>query len=65
MKYALIIIFSILFLFTSIASCNKDAAVSGNPGAVNNNGNNNPDPTGSQMKIKIGSRTLTSISTPC
>ncbi len=59
MKYSLLIVFFLSSLFTSAASCDKDAAVLANPDAENNNDNNTPNPTGSQMRIKIGSATFT------
>src|SRR5688572_12516108 len=59
MQYSLIIVFFLSSLRTSLASCDKDASRPGNPDAENTNGNNALTPTGSQMKIKIGSSIFT------
>jgi hypothetical protein len=48
MKKVLLLVFCAFSLFTSCASCEKDATTSGN------NPNNNADSTGGKMKIKIG-----------
>jgi hypothetical protein len=53
MKKLLLLVFCAFSLFTSCASCDKDAAAPGN------NSNNNPKPTGGKMKIKIGNSTFT------
>jgi hypothetical protein len=58
MRYSLIIIFFLSSLLTSLASCNKDAAVPVNSDAENTNNNNTSNPTGSKMRIKIGSSTF-------
>jgi hypothetical protein len=59
MKYSLLIVFFLSSLFTCLASCNKDDSLPNNPDTENNTSNNTPNPTGSQMRIKIGSDTFT------
>lgn len=55
MKQLLWLAFCAFSLFTSCASCDKDGTIPG----VENNSSNNSNPTGSKMKIKIGSQTFT------
>ncbi|GGK78941.1 cyclophilin-like fold protein [Rufibacter glacialis] len=57
MKYPLIVILSLFTLLVSYASCDKDAPILDRPDTESDNGNNNP--SGSLMKIKIGSNTFT------
>ncbi|QNF31394.1 hypothetical protein HUW51_01155 (plasmid) [Adhaeribacter swui] len=59
MKRSLIIIFSLFSLLTSFAACDKDDSTTNNPDVGTNNGNTNANPTGSKMKIIIGTRTFT------
>jgi hypothetical protein len=59
MKFPLVIIFFLSFLFTGFTSCKKETSVTGYPDAGENIGTNNPIQTGSQMKIKIGASTFT------
>ena len=47
--------FSVHFLFLSVVLLDKDGTIPG----VENNSSNNSNPTGSKMKIKIGSQTFT------
>ena len=56
MKQTLLLVFCTLYLLSSCASCDKNAAA---PGPIINNNINNPDTTGSKMKIKIGTHTFT------
>jgi len=44
---------------TSLASCNKDASLPDSPNMENNASNHTQNPTGSKMKIKIGTSTFT------
>lgn len=53
MKKVIWLFFCAFSLFTSCASCDKDAAAPGT------NPDNNADSTGGKMKIQIGSRTFT------
>lgn len=55
MKQLLLLVFCAFSLFISCASCDKDGTIPG----VENNSSNNSNPTGSKMKIKIGSQTFT------
>jgi hypothetical protein len=55
MKHLLFLVFCAFSLLTGCASCDKDGA---EPGTVNNY-NNNTNPTGGKMKIKIGNQTFT------
>ncbi len=59
MKNSLIIIFFLLTLFTSFASCDEETPWPSNSVPEKNYGNTQPNPTGSQMKIKIGTNTFT------
>ena len=59
MKHTLIIIFSLLFMSASFASCKKEPSVPSNSDTENINENNNANPTGSKMKITIGTSTFT------
>lgn len=59
MKYSFIIIFSLLFISASFASCKKETSAPSSLDTNNINGNNNANPTGSKMKIKIGTNTFT------
>jgi hypothetical protein len=59
MKYSLLIIFSLLFIPASFASCDNEAAVPGNADAEDATDHNPPTLTESQMKIKIGTQTFT------
>ncbi|QHT65183.1 hypothetical protein GXP67_00080 [Rhodocytophaga rosea] len=59
MKYSLFIVFFLSSLFTSLASCKKEASLPSNPDTEDTNSNNTLNPTGSQMRIKIGSSTFT------
>lgn len=63
MKKLLLVLFCAFSLFTSCASCDKDATVpsdrnqdTANRDTVNNN---NPTPTESKMKLKIGNSSFT------
>lgn len=55
MKQLLLLVFCAFFLLTGCASCSKDGDA---PGAANNT-NNNANPTGSKMNIKIGTNAFT------
>lgn len=55
MKQMLLLVFCAFSVFTGCASCDKDGAA---PGTINNS-NNNVNPTGSKMTIKIGNHTFT------
>jgi hypothetical protein len=57
MKHSLLFVCCVFSLFTGFASC-ENASVPGNPGAGNNT-DNNSHPTGSRMRIKIGTNTFT------
>ena len=59
MKHTLVIIFSLLFISASFASCKKETSAPNNSETENINGNNTTNPTGSKMKIKIGTSTFT------
>jgi hypothetical protein len=59
MKYSLLIVFFLSSLFTSLASCEKEASVPGNPDSEDTNSNTTLNPTGSKMRIKIGNSTFT------
>ena len=59
MKQTLIIIFSLLFMSASFASCKKETSEPNKSDTENINGNNSTNPTGSKMKIKIGTSTFT------
>jgi hypothetical protein len=59
MKYSLLLVFFLASLFTSLASCDNEAAVPGNADTGDTTDNNTPTLTGSQMKIKIGTHTFT------
>jgi hypothetical protein len=59
MKYSLLIVFFLSSLFTSLASCNKDDSLPNNPETENTTVNSTLNPTGSKMRIKIGSSTFT------
>ncbi|WP_146896347.1 cyclophilin-like fold protein [Adhaeribacter aerolatus] len=58
MKHTLVIIFSLLFISASCASCKKEPSAPNNSDTENINGNDNTNPTGSKMKIKIGPSTF-------
>jgi hypothetical protein len=58
MKYSFIIIFSLLLISASCASCKKETSAPSNSDTEHINGNNTTNPTGSKMKIKIGSSTF-------
>lgn len=55
MKYSFLLAFCVFTMFTGLAFCGGDAAVSD----AGNHTDNNPDSTGSKMKIKIGTSTFT------
>lgn len=59
MKYSLLIVFFLFSLFTSLPSCDKEGYEPGYPDAEDTNSNNNPNPTGSKMRIKIGNSIFT------
>ncbi len=58
-KYSLLIIFSLLFIPASFASCDNEAVVPGNADAGDATDHNPPTLAESQMKIKIGTQTFT------
>jgi hypothetical protein len=55
MKLLALLLFCAFSLVASCESCDKDTAASG----VGNNPNNNTNPTGGNMKIKVGNSTFT------
>lgn len=59
MKYSLLLVCFLASLFTALAACEKEAAVPGKADAEGTPGNNTPTLTGSQMNIRIGTRTFT------
>lgn len=59
MHNPLAIIFFLSFLFTGFSSCNKENSVPAYLDSGNNSKTTNTEPTGSQMKIKIGTSTFT------
>ena len=59
MKLTLIIIFSLFFMSASFASCKKETSEPNISNTENINGNNSTNPTGSKMKIKIGTSIFT------
>lgn len=59
MKYSFIIIFSLLLISASFASCKKETSAPNNSNTESINGNNSTNPAGSKMKITIGTSTFT------
>jgi hypothetical protein len=59
MKYSLLLVFCLASLCTALAACENEAAVPGNAHAAGIPGNTTPTLTGSQMNIRIGTRTFT------
>ena len=59
MKFSFIIIFSLVLISASCASCKKETSAPNNSDTENINENINANPTGNKMKITIGTSTFT------